>query len=81
MKVNFHIQRLVIEGASHSEALRVAEALRARLSELPAAGKIAKAANIGRLDAGVLPPRSSAGQIGHHIAGQIFTTLKGPHHG
>jgi hypothetical protein len=81
MKVNFHIKRLVIEGASHSEAMRVAEALRGRLAELPMASMAAKTASIGRLDAGVLPPPSNAEQIGHHIAGQIFANLKGPHHG
>lgn len=80
MKVNFHIQRLVIEGSSRAEAMRVAEALRARLSE-GTADLAARTAHIGRLDAGTLPHHSTPEQIGCHVAGRIWTNLKGPHHG
>ena len=79
MKVTYQIQRLVIEGASHAEAQRVAEALRGRLSELSAAGLAPRPGSIARLDGGVVSRPASAGQIGHHIAGRIFSSLGGGH--
>jgi hypothetical protein len=77
MKVNYRIQRLVIEGASHSDSQRIAEALRGRLSELSAAGLSPRPGSIARLDGGVVSRPASAGQIGRHIAGRIFSSLGG----
>jgi hypothetical protein len=79
MKVNVHVQRLIIEGASQAEAVRIAEELRGSLSQWPHGLEVRPAA-MARLDAGVLPRRSNAGQIGRHIAGEIFASMKGPRH-
>lgn len=77
MKWNIHIERLTVEGQSHSDGVRVGDALRLRLAELTAAGAPGQpqALNIDRLDAGELPRGAGPVQTGHHLAGRIFQSL------
>ena len=78
MSLHFHIDRLTIEGASRSDALRVGAALRSRLAELGAGGLQARGDLIRHLDAGVLPGGASPEATGRHLATQIFRSLQGP---
>lgn len=77
MKVNYKIQRLIVEGATQAESQRIAEALRSQLSELSAAGLSPHPVSIAKLDGGTMPRATGARQIGRHIAGQIVSGIRG----
>jgi hypothetical protein len=78
MNLKIHIDRLTVEGISHSEAMRVGRALQSHLTELASAGLLPRESQIKSLDAGELPRGAGADHIGRHLAGQIFQKLKGP---
>ena len=76
MNVKIHIGRLVVEGASHAEAVRASKALRSHLTELVSRGISPQGSNAARLDAGEVPSRSMEA-AGRQAAQRIFTHLKG----
>jgi hypothetical protein len=78
--VKVHIERLTVEGSSRADAVRVGEALRARLAELAAAGFAPRTGNFDRVDGGELPHGAAPEHIGRHTAGRIFQNMKGAPH-
>jgi hypothetical protein len=78
--VKVHIERLTVEGSSRADAMRVGDALRAKLTELAADGFVPRSANLDRVDAGELPHGASPEQVGRHTAGRIFQNMKGAPH-
>ena len=78
MIVNFHIEKLTLEGGSRADGARLGEALRSRLAELTAGGLRAEPGSIERLDAGIIPHAASPEHTGHHLAERIFGSVKGP---
>lgn len=83
MRINFHIERLTVEGKSRADGLRIGDALRSRLADLAAGGGLSQPSslNIAHLDAGELARGANAAQTGDHLAGRIVQQLKGSPHG
>ena len=77
MRVRIHIERLTVEGRSRSDAVRIGDALRARLTELGSTRFEPAPSSIARIQAGDVPRGATPEQIGRHTAGRIFQALKG----
>jgi hypothetical protein len=92
MKVNFRIERLVVEGASQAEGRRVAEALQEHLAQLARTGFSAsglarpglsdsggagRSIRLARLDGGSVEQGAGPEEIGRHVAGKIAGQIAG----
>jgi hypothetical protein len=74
MRVELHIDRLVLEGVADTDAATVAAAVRERLAALLGAGPVSWA-DRGRVDAGAFTPGGSAAETGARIAAAVHTGL------
>ncbi|MGP0063413.1 MAG: hypothetical protein ACLQGP_07430 [Isosphaeraceae bacterium] len=76
--LNFHVERMTLEGISRADAGRVAAAMRRKIAELSRTTAVLSRASptrIARFDGGIIVAGSSPEQIGQHIAIQIFKRL------
>jgi hypothetical protein len=80
MKVNFHIERLTVDGASPADARRIGDALRARLAELASNGLRVRTQSVERIEGGEAPYGAGPEHIAKHAAGRIVQGLKGTPH-
>lgn len=77
MRARIHIERLTVEGRSRSDAVRIGDALRARLTELGSTGFAPAASSIARMQAGDVARGATPEEIGRQTAGRIFQAMKG----
>ncbi|HEV2275135.1 MAG TPA: hypothetical protein VGR96_13275 [Acidobacteriaceae bacterium] len=78
--VHFQLGRITVEGFTLSAQKRFEHSLRSHLTGLALAHSsdrwmAAAGINVGRLDAGQLPPGASPEETARHIAEQIFDRL------
>ncbi len=76
--LNFHVERMTLEGISRADSGRVTAAMRRKLAELAGAtADLGRASNsrIERFDGGSIAAGSRPEEIGQHIAMQIFKGL------
>lgn len=76
MRIDLHIDRLVLHGFPESDGATVAAALRARLSELISSDP-PPWSDAGRVNAGEYRPGATAGQTGASIADSVHKGLSG----
>jgi hypothetical protein len=74
MRVDLHIDHLVLYGVAESDGTAIAAALRTRLADLVSRDS-PQWTSLGRVDAGRYPPGQSAEQTGANIAASVHKGL------